>query len=144
MKPDLTIVGAGLTGLTAAIEAAELGWRVTVAEAHTRPGGRARSLAAPFRANLGPHAIYVDGPWWAWLERRGLTPPIVAAPRHASLVRAGGRAGKVPGAARPFGSGSEDTMRVAPLGACRGSVYGRLDERMAEHQRPRTSLDKPA
>ena len=81
MEPDLTIVGAGVAGLTAAIEAAERGWRVTVAEAHSRPGGRARSLAAPFRANHGPHAIYVDGPWWTWLERRGLTPPIVRAPR---------------------------------------------------------------
>jgi phytoene dehydrogenase-like protein len=96
VKPDLTIVGAGLTGLTAAIEAAERGWRVTVAEAHSQPGGRARSLATPFRANLGPHAIYVDGPWWAWLERRGLTPPIVAAPRDGSLVRAGGRLGPWP------------------------------------------------
>lgn len=96
MKPDLMIVGAGLTGLTAAIEAAERGWRVTVAEAHSRPGGRARSLAAPFRANAGPHAIYVDGPWWAWLEHRGLTPPITSAPHHPSLVRAGGRLGPWP------------------------------------------------
>lgn len=90
------IVGAGLTGLTAAIEAAERGWRVAVAEAHSRPGGRGRSLAAPFLANDGPHAIYVDGPWWAWLERRGLTPPIVEPPRTADLVRAGGRLGPWP------------------------------------------------
>jgi phytoene dehydrogenase-like protein len=96
VKSDLTIVGAGVTGLTAAIEAAERGWRVSVAEAHSRPGGRARSLAAPFRANTGPHAIYVDGPWWAWLERRGLTPPIVEAPHYATLVRAGGRLGPWP------------------------------------------------
>jgi phytoene dehydrogenase-like protein len=96
VKPDLTIVGAGITGLTAAIEAAQRGWRVTVAEAHSRPGGRARSLAAPFLANTGPHAIYTDGPWWAWLERRALTPPVVAAPRRASLVRAGGRLGAWP------------------------------------------------
>lgn len=96
MKPDLHIVGAGLTGLTAAIEAAERGRRVTVAEAHTRPGGRARTSAAPYRANLGAHAIYVDGPWWAWLERRGLTPPIVAAPPRAGLVRTGGRLGPWP------------------------------------------------
>ncbi len=96
MKPDLTIVGAGLAGLTAAIEAAERGWRVTVAEAHSRPGGRARSLADPFRANDGPHAVYVDGSWWAWLERRGLTPPIVEAPRYATLVRTGGRLGPWP------------------------------------------------
>ena len=91
VKPDLTIIGAGLTGLTAAIEAAERGWRVTVAEAHSRPGGRARSLAAPYRANVGPHAIYVDGPWWAWLQRRGLTPPIVEAPHSAFLIRTGGQ-----------------------------------------------------
>ena len=101
MEPDLTIVGAGVAGLTAAIEAAERGWRVTVAEAHSRPGGRARSLAAPFRANDGPHAIYVDGPWWTWLEGRGLTPPIVEAPRStsltgATLVRTGGRLGPWP------------------------------------------------
>lgn len=96
MESDLMIVGAGLTGLTAAIEAVERGGRVTVAEAHSQPGGRARTLAAPYRANLGPHAIYVDGPWWAWLERRGLTPPVVAAPRRPSLVRNGGRLGPWP------------------------------------------------
>jgi phytoene dehydrogenase-like protein len=96
VKPDLTVVGAGVTGLTAAIEAAERGLQVTVAEGHARPGGRARSLPAPFLANTGPHAIYVDGSWWAWLERRGLTPPIVAAPRRASLVRAAGRLGPWP------------------------------------------------
>jgi phytoene dehydrogenase-like protein len=97
VEPELTIVGAGLTGLTAAIEAAERGWQVTVAEAHARPGGRARTLqAGPYRANQGAHAVYVDGPWWAWLERRGLTPPIVAAPRMATLVRAGGQLGPWP------------------------------------------------
>jgi phytoene dehydrogenase-like protein len=118
VKPDLTIVGAGVTGLTAAIEAAEHGWRVTVAEAHSRPGGRARSLAGPFRANTGPHAIYVDGPWWAWLERRGLTPPIVEAPRYASLVRVGGRLDPWPAelseaiAALPAEAPAEESFRA--------------------------------
>ena len=116
MKPDLTIVGAGLTGLTAAIEAAERGWQVTVAEAHSRPGGRARSLAAPFRANAGPHAIYVDGPWWAWLERRGLTPPIVEAPGYASLVRAGGRLG-------PWPAGLSKAIAALPAEAPAGESF---------------------
>jgi phytoene dehydrogenase-like protein len=118
VKPDLTIIGAGVTGLTAAIEAAERGWRVTVAEAHSQPGGRARSLAAPFRANAGPHAIYVDGAWWMWLERRGLTPPIVEAPRYASLVRAEGRLGPWPAglseaiAALPAEAPAEESFRA--------------------------------
>ncbi|MGW4965373.1 FAD-dependent oxidoreductase [Nonomuraea sp. NPDC004186] len=130
MKPDLHIVGAGLTGLTAAIEAAERGWRVTVAEANPRPGGRARTLAAPYRANLGTHAIYVDGPWWAWLEGRGLTPPIVEAPRHATLVRAGGRLGPWPAelgqviAALPTEAPAEESLRAWLL--------RHVDARMAE------------
>jgi phytoene dehydrogenase-like protein len=118
MEPDLTVVGAGVTGLTAAIEAAERGLRVVVAEAHSRPGGRARSLPGPFRANIGPHAIYVDGPWWAWLESRRLTPPIVEAPRHASLVRAGGQLGPWPAelsaaiAALPTEAPADDPFRL--------------------------------
>ena len=118
MEPDLTVVGAGVTGLTAAIEAAERGLRVVVTEAHSRPGGRARSLSDPFRANIGPHAIYVDGPWWAWLESRGLTPPIVEAPRHANLVRAGGQLGPWPAelsaaiAALPTEAAADDPFRL--------------------------------
>ena len=118
MEPDLTVVGAGVTGLTAAIEAAERGRRVVVAEAHSQPGGRARSLSGPFRANAGPHAIYVDGPWWAWLESRGLTPPIVEAPRHANLVRAGGQLGPWPAelsaaiAALPAEAAADEPFRL--------------------------------
>jgi len=117
VEPDLTIVGAGVTGLTAAIEAAELGGRVIVAEAHSLPGGRARSLPAPFRANAGPHGIYADGPWWAWLERRGLTPPVVTAPPGANLVMAGGQLGPWPAwlsgaiAALPAEAPAEESFR---------------------------------
>ena len=91
MPSELTIIGAGVTGLTAAIEAAERGWQVTVAEAHPEPGGRARTLPAPFLANTGPHAVYADGPWWAWLQRRNLTPPVVDVQAEASFIRAGNR-----------------------------------------------------
>jgi NAD(P)-binding Rossmann-like domain len=96
MQPDVMVVGAGLTGLTVAIEAAERGWSVTVAEGHPQPGGRARSLESPFRANTGPHAIYVDGPWWEWLQRRALTPPVVTGPQDANLFQMGGQLGQMP------------------------------------------------
>lgn len=113
----MTIVGAGISGLVAAIEAAERGWRVTVAEAHSQPGGRARSLGSGFRANLGPHAIYADGPLWSWLEGRGLTPPVVAAPAQPPLVRMGGRLGRrVPDlgeaiAVLPAGAPADESFR---------------------------------
>src|SRR6204780_2055043 len=119
MEPDLNVVGAGVTGLAAAIEAAERGRRDVVAEAHSQPGGRARSLSGPFRANAGPHAIYVDGPWWAWLEGRGLPPPTREAPCGAHLVRAAGQLGPLrpPGPPRsrpplPAEAAAEELFRL--------------------------------
>ena len=42
----------------------------------SRPAGRARSDAGPYKANLGPHAIYKGGALWAWLSKRNLMPPL--------------------------------------------------------------------
>ena len=66
----VTIVGGGLAGLTAAIACAEGGGQVRLLEAHEELGGRARSKSGPYKANLGPHVIYKDGPFWAWLAER--------------------------------------------------------------------------
>ena len=41
---DLAIVGAGFTGLTAALEAAKAGLRVVVVEADTEPGALRRPV----------------------------------------------------------------------------------------------------
>lgn len=87
---ELNVVGGGLTGLVAAIEAAETGWQVTVHEARSKLGGRAGTLEGPYRANRGPHAIYTDGPLWSWLEQRGLTPSVVA-PCGETLFRTRGK-----------------------------------------------------
>lgn len=70
--PTVTVVGAGLGGLITAIELAEAGLPVEVLEARSRPGGRARSLAGPYAANFGPHALYSTTVLWHWLRRRGL------------------------------------------------------------------------
>ncbi|WP_328748375.1 NAD(P)-binding protein [Streptomyces sp. NBC_00285] len=92
----ITVVGGGLAGLTAAITAAEAGVKVTVHEAHHTLGGRARTAEAPYRTNVGPHALYSGGPHWSWLQQRGLVGPLAALPpleaarlrlRHKGVLR---------------------------------------------------------
>jgi phytoene dehydrogenase-like protein len=72
---EITVVGGGLAGLTAAISCAEQGAPVCVLEAHSELGGRARSTDGPYKANLGPHALLSNSPFWAWLGERNLLPP---------------------------------------------------------------------
>ncbi|MCW3017706.1 MAG: dependent oxidoreductase [Solirubrobacterales bacterium] len=80
---QITIVGGGLAGLTAAITCAEGGADVSLLEAHAALGGRARSDEGPYKANFGPHALYKDGPFWRWMAERKLLP------RYAGLPLAG-------------------------------------------------------
>src|SRR4051794_396007 len=68
----VTIVGAGLAGLTAAVACAEAGADVVVHEAHATVGGRARTTEPPWLFHEGPHAFYADGPHWRWLVERDL------------------------------------------------------------------------
>lgn len=72
----ITVIGGGVAGLTAAITCAEQGADVELREASESLGGRARSDAGPYKANLGPHAIYKGGALWAWLSERNLMPPL--------------------------------------------------------------------
>jgi phytoene dehydrogenase-like protein len=79
-------VGGGIGGVTAAIAAAEAGWAVTLLEARSSLGGRARTSDAPFRANWGPHVVYQDGPMWRWLAARGLAEPAAHPPKVMNIV----------------------------------------------------------
>jgi hypothetical protein len=87
MSQQITIVGGGLAGLSAAVACAEGGAKVRLLEAHDALGGRARSDDGPFKANLGPHALYQDGPLWQWLAERNLLFPHVGPPLGASGAR---------------------------------------------------------
>lgn len=51
-RQRIVVVGAGMAGLTAALELTEAGHEVTVLEARTRPGGRVHTLRAPFADGL--------------------------------------------------------------------------------------------
>ena len=96
MNDHLEIVGAGLTGLIASITAAEGGARVVVRERASEPGGRARTGSPPYRTNLGPHALYKDGPLWRWLAERDLLPPTRPAQPHSVRFHHRGRGRRMP------------------------------------------------
>lgn len=49
---DVIVVGAGLAGLAAAYELKNAGYAVTLLEARTTPGGRVRTVSAPFAGDL--------------------------------------------------------------------------------------------
>lgn len=65
----VTVVGGGLAGLVAAIECAEAGATVTLFEAHSLLGGRARSTDGPFVANSGPTPSTTTGPLGSGSQR---------------------------------------------------------------------------
>src|SRR4051794_34343918 len=92
----VTIVGAGVAGLTAAITCAEAGAPVVLVDAHSAPGGRARGLDGPYRANLGPHVLYSDGPFWRWLAERELLPPYKGVPLTGARFRRDGELQRMP------------------------------------------------
>ncbi|HEY4452147.1 MAG TPA: NAD(P)-binding protein [Solirubrobacteraceae bacterium] len=88
-RRQVTIVGGGLAGLVSAIACAEDGARVRLLEAHERLGGRARSTDGPYKANLGPHALYT-GPFWSWMQERGVLPEHVRPRLSGARVRLAG------------------------------------------------------
>jgi phytoene dehydrogenase-like protein len=73
---QITVLGGGVAGLTAAITCAEHGASVRLFEARERVGGRARSTDGPYKANLGPHAVYQGGVLWDWLSEHDLLAPV--------------------------------------------------------------------
>jgi phytoene dehydrogenase-like protein len=91
----ITVVGAGVAGLTAAIACAEEGAAVTLLEAHSQLGGRARSTDGPYKANLGPHALYL-GPFWQWMREREILPANVAPRLTGARLRIDGMLRRTP------------------------------------------------
>ncbi len=94
-RNEVTIVGGGIAGLVAAIACAEDGVDVRLLEAHEQIGGRARSTDGPYKANLGPHALYT-GPFWSWMHDRGLLPEHVSPRLTGARLRLGGTLRRTP------------------------------------------------
>ena len=147
----ITIVGGGIAGLTAAITAAEGGAPVRLLEAHDSLGGRARSMAGPYKANFGPHVIYKDGAALVLVGRARTAAALLrpAAGRHP-LPLAGrdpphAAAGDDPGSAAPARSRSAGRPGLPQLGrqplrrAHRGDALRRR-RRLHLPPRPRRAL----
>ncbi|GAA0983970.1 FAD-dependent oxidoreductase [Nocardiopsis tropica] len=131
---DITVVGGGLAGLTAAIAGAERGANITLLEAHRTLGGRARATEPPYVANEGPHVLYGDGAPYRWLAERGLLPPHLRLPVRAApgvrfryrgrlgmppagLLRAAARRGLRAPYDRDFGSWGRERFGTETTGA---------------------------
>jgi phytoene dehydrogenase-like protein len=95
-KDRVTIVGGGIAGLTAAIACAEGGAAVSLLEARSALGGRARSSDGPYKTNCGPHVLYKDGPFWGWLAERKLLPPYAGLPLAGVKLRWAGEIRRTP------------------------------------------------
>jgi hypothetical protein len=92
----VTVVGGGIAGLAAAIACAEGGADVTLLEARSALGGRARSSEGPYKANFGPHVLYKDGPFWEWLAQRKILPRYAGLPLAGVKLRWQGQMRRVP------------------------------------------------
>lgn len=93
-----TVIGGGLSGLTAAIELARSGCKVRLIEQHHELGGRATTTTKDdFSLNLGPHAVYLQGFTYRTLTGWGIMPsgssPVLA--DRAAMVVNGQRHGFV-------------------------------------------------
>ena len=145
----ITIVGGGIGGLTAAVEAREHGHDVTLHEAHDRLGGRAWTTPGERKANWGPHVVYSDGPLWRWLDERGLGQPAETFPKLGkATIRTDGRGRRVPPplfaptrgstARSPSGRASNWTT-TAPSPKSRRTSASRRSITIPDRSRPRSS-----
>jgi phytoene dehydrogenase-like protein len=115
---DVVVVGAGLAGLVAGVEAARSGARTVVLDAHPA-GGRARTTdRAGYLFNEGPHALYETGPLMALLRRWGQEPD---GGRPSSSVHA-----LLDGALHPFPTGPRELARSPLLRPSSRVRFGRL------------------
>ena len=94
----VAVVGGGVAGLAAAAFAARAGARVTLFERMSESGGRARTrIEGGFAFNMGPHALYLQGPAISALRELGIEPAGNSPATSGGLGWRGGRLHALPG-----------------------------------------------
>jgi len=120
----LAVIGGGLAGLSAAIEAAKCGAEATLYDARESLGGRARTRVRDgFQLNEGAHALYVDGEAMAFLRELGCEPA-------GGVPAASGGIGIDGALAGPLPSGAWSLLRTPLLRGERVN-FGRLFAKLA-------------
>jgi len=115
---DVVVVGAGIAGLVAGVEAARSGARTVVLDAHPA-GGRARTTERDgYCFNEGPHALYEVGTLMGVLRRWGHEPAGATSPTpvHALLA----------GHVHPFPAGPRELARTPLLRPASRVRFARL------------------
>lgn len=109
---DVVVVGAGMTGLSAARTLAAAGLEVTVLEASDRPGGQLRTdLVAGVPFDVGAEALHLVGPTLPrLLADLGLEEQLVTAVDAPTWIADGRRLHPLPAGLGPAGP-----SRLAPL-----------------------------
>jgi protoporphyrinogen/coproporphyrinogen III oxidase len=97
-RPRVAVVGAGITGLSAALTLAELGADVVVLEAADRPGGKIQTeVRGGVVLERGPDAFLVRVPEAVELSRRvGLGEELVPTGTDRAFIWTGGRLRPLP------------------------------------------------
>jgi len=122
----VAVVGGGLAGLSAAAFAARAGARVTLFERLTETGGRARTRVDDgFAFNMGPHALYLQGPAIASLRELGIEPAGGSPPTSGGLAWLRGRLHALPG-------GTVSLMTTGLLGVAEKLELASLMTRVAK------------
>ena len=75
LKKNIQIIGAGFAGLSAAASLAQKGYKVTVFEKNSMPGGRARKLEENnYRFDMGPTWYWMPDVFEKFFQKFGKKP----------------------------------------------------------------------
>ena len=144
----VTVVGAGIAGLTAALFATTAGHHVVVLDRTDRLGGRGTSenvKGAPF--GFGPHLIQQRGPLMQTIKKISKLPVVLNSPRidrtyavGVGALRPRNNVRRAAGLRRAFRVKDTNSMAVQAAAFLAGSGVPTYDDRFVSLQKEKLSV----